>query len=163
MGGTPRKDFDARVEVCVSSLVLLDRWGGTTVSPPSLHRQRVVFQALFCWIDGGERLAPTTIQPLPKVSSLVLLDRWGGTVFSPFGSMVCRGVSSLVLLDRWGGTCHLGLERGKSQHVSSLVLLDRWGGTRMVVVAWVHLRVSSLVLLDRWGGNQARKEIKQCA
>ncbi len=48
----------------------------------------MLFQALFCWIDGGEPCIGDSVYPcrrqrrsLPRdVSSLVLLDRWGGTV-----------------------------------------------------------------------------------
>ncbi len=62
--------------VSVSSLVLLDRWGGTYNREIEVLR-RDMFQALFCWIDGGEQCGPCVHDGWRQVSSLVLLDRWG--------------------------------------------------------------------------------------
>ncbi len=85
------------------------------------------FQALFCWIDGGEPMERASSPDPPSVSSLVLLDRWGGTLAVHVVAHLQR-VSSLVLLDRWGGTSP-PKPALRPRCVSSLVLLDRWGGT----------------------------------
>ncbi len=61
------------------------------------HRE---FQALFCWIDGGNP-SHGSLSGLINVSSLVLLDRWGGTNEGEKDEATIQ-VSSLVLLDRWG-------------------------------------------------------------
>ncbi len=53
-GGNDSRRAGRIRRTAVSSLVLLDRWGGTRTERND-GIGRVGFQALFCWIDGGER------------------------------------------------------------------------------------------------------------
>ncbi len=145
------------------------------------RQEQIEFQALFCWIDGGNRPAWSPAPFLFHVSSLVLLDRWGGTHKSSSPRFAGSRFQALFCWIDGGEHDPTESHRPTRSRFQALFCWIDGGGTLwhskttpcdhlfQALFCWIDggeliaekpegwgEEVSSLVLLDRWGGTPLR-------